>query len=48
MHVVHNWSWQPVQAPAPTSLTDVLDGSWVPSGAAVRLGAWDVRIFVAT
>jgi beta-galactosidase len=47
VHVVHNWSWQPVQAPAPTSLTDVLDGSWVPSGAVVRLSAWDVRVFVA-
>jgi len=47
VHVVHNWSWQPVRAQAPTSLTDVLDGSWAPSGGAVRLGAWDVRVFVS-
>ncbi|MFC0434352.1 beta-galactosidase [Kutzneria buriramensis] len=47
VHVVHNWSWRPARAQAPTSLTDVLDGGWLPSGAEVRLGAWDVRVFVA-
>jgi beta-galactosidase len=43
VHIVHNWSWQATRAQAPTSLTDVLDGSWVPSGASVRLGPWDVK-----
>ncbi|HEY0494308.1 MAG TPA: beta-galactosidase [Kutzneria sp.] len=47
LHIVHNWSWQAALAQAPTSLTDVLDGSSVPSGAAVRLGPWDARVFVA-
>ena len=47
VHIVHNWSWQAARVQPPTSLTDVLDGSWVPSGASVRLGAWDVRVFVA-
>ena len=47
VHVVHNWSGQAADAEAPGPLADVLDGSAVPGGASVRLGAWDVRVFVA-
>jgi beta-galactosidase len=46
VHVVHNWSWQPADVQAPVDLADVLDGNSISSGAAFRLGAWDVRIFV--
>jgi beta-galactosidase len=47
VHVVHNWSGQAADAEAPGPLADVLDGSAVPGGAPVRLGAGDVRVFVA-
>jgi beta-galactosidase len=47
VHVLHNWSWDPVRAKAPVDLTDVLRGGSVPAGAALDLGAWDVRVFVA-
>jgi len=47
VHVVHNWSWQPATAQAPVDLTDALDGSVVPAGTPVRLGAWDVRVLAA-
>ncbi|MEU6351340.1 beta-galactosidase [Streptomyces sp. NPDC047072] len=46
VHVVHNWSWEPALVEAPGHLTDVLDGSDVQDGTTVRLGAWDVRVFV--
>jgi beta-galactosidase len=47
VHVIHNWSWNPVRVTAPAALTDVLDGSSVPAGHALDLGAWDVRVLVA-
>ncbi|MFK8908132.1 beta-galactosidase [Streptomyces sp. YS-3] len=47
VHVVHNWSWQPVGVRAPVALTDALDGSLVPAGGSVALGAWDVRVLIA-
>jgi beta-galactosidase len=47
VHVIHNWSWNPVPITAPTALTDVLDGSSVPAGQELGLGAWDVRVLVA-
>jgi beta-galactosidase len=47
VHVIHNWSWNPVHVTAPTALIDVLDGSSVPAGDALDLGAWDVRVLVA-
>ncbi|GAA1941808.1 beta-galactosidase [Kitasatospora viridis] len=52
VHVVHNWSWEPVEVLAPTDLTDVLtdvltDGA-IAAGARIRLGAWDVRVFAAS
>ncbi|MEU1268312.1 beta-galactosidase [Streptomyces sp. NPDC005799] len=47
LHIVHNWDWDPVHVTAPTTLTDVLDGTAVPAGAHLRLGPWDVRVFVA-
>ncbi|MER5505815.1 beta-galactosidase [Streptomyces sp. NPDC002766] len=46
LHVVHNWSWEPATVQAPAELSDVLDGSRLTAGATVRLGAWDVRVFV--
>lgn len=46
VHVVHNWSWEPATVQAPSELSDVLDGSRLTSGATVRLGPWDVRVFV--
>ncbi|MFI6845289.1 hypothetical protein ACIBJD_11620 [Kitasatospora sp. NPDC050467] len=47
VHVVHNWSWQPAEASAPTDLVDVLGGAPVPGGGSVSLRAWDVWIFAA-
>jgi beta-galactosidase len=46
VHVVHNWNWEPVRITAPSALTDALDGSALPAGAPLRLGAWDVRVLV--
>jgi beta-galactosidase len=46
VHVVHNWIWEPAELPAPTDLTDILDGSPIPDGTPVTLGAWDVRVLV--
>ncbi|WP_328500836.1 beta-galactosidase [Streptomyces sp. NBC_00457] len=46
VHVLHNWSWDPAHVTAPMALTDVLDGTAAPAGTALRLGAWDVRVFV--
>ncbi|MDH6622218.1 beta-galactosidase [Streptomyces sp. LBL] len=47
VHIVHNWSWEPASVPAPVDLTDALDGTSLPAGAALDLGAWDVRVFVS-
>ncbi|MET7477020.1 beta-galactosidase [Streptomyces sp. NPDC005648] len=47
VHVVHNWGWDPVHVTAPDALTDVLDGTATPAGTELRLGPWDVRVFVA-
>ncbi|MGW4215340.1 beta-galactosidase [Lentzea sp. NPDC004789] len=47
VHVVHNWSGDPVEIAAPTALTDLLDGSEIPAGGPVGLAERDVRIFVA-
>ncbi len=44
VHLVHNWSWEPVRVVAPAHLSDVLNGSAVPAGGALELGAWDVRV----
>ncbi|MCI3278414.1 beta-galactosidase [Streptomyces cylindrosporus] len=48
VHVVHNWSWAPAGVTAPVELTDVLDDSAVRAGAELELGAWDVRVLVAS
>jgi beta-galactosidase len=43
VHVVHNWSWDPVSVTLPQPLVDLLD----PAGATVSaldLGSWDVRV----
>ncbi|MFI1051306.1 beta-galactosidase [Streptomyces griseoruber] len=46
IHVVHNWSWDLAHVTAPEALTDVLDGTAAPAGTELRLGPWDVRVFV--
>ncbi|RSM91483.1 beta-galactosidase [Kibdelosporangium aridum] len=48
VHIVHNWSWEPVRVAAPMALTDVLDRRSLPAGFALSLDPWDVRVFVAT
>ncbi|MFF4378510.1 beta-galactosidase [Kitasatospora sp. NPDC001547] len=48
VHVVHNWSWRPVEVAAPVGLSDVLGDASVPAGGSVPLGAWDVRVLVAS
>lgn len=47
VHIVHNWSWEPASVPAPLDLSDALTGTSLPTGTALDLGAWDVRVFVA-
>jgi beta-galactosidase len=47
VHVVHNWSWEPARVEAPAALSDVLNGGSVPTGTALDLGAWDVRVFIS-
>jgi beta-galactosidase len=46
VHVIHNWSWNPATVTAPAPLSDLLDGTNVPTGMALSLGPWDVRVFV--
>ncbi|GLI03850.1 beta-galactosidase [Phytohabitans aurantiacus] len=46
VHILHNWSWAHAKPTAPVPLTDVLSGASLPAGAAVELGAWDVRVLV--
>ena len=45
VHVVHNWNWEPALVTAPIQLTDLLDGSAIPTGTPIQLGSWDVREF---
>ncbi|MHB9857071.1 beta-galactosidase [Streptomyces sp. YIM S03343] len=45
VHMIHNWSWASVTVTPPEELTDVLSGDSVAAGAALDLGAWDVRVF---
>ena len=45
--MVHNWSGQSTEVHTPADLTDVLDGTPLPADSPVRLGPWDVRVFVA-
>ncbi|MFE9674094.1 beta-galactosidase [Streptomyces sp. NPDC006259] len=47
VHVVHNWSWEPAGVQAPVDLSDALDGTSVPAGTPLHLGAWDVRVLVS-
>ncbi|MEV4290725.1 beta-galactosidase [Nonomuraea bangladeshensis] len=44
VHVVHNWSWEPVRVQPPAPLTDALDGTPV---AGLELGPWDVRVLTS-
>lgn len=48
VHIVRNWSWEPVRANAPVDLRDALGGgARVAAGTALGLGPWDVRVLVA-
>jgi beta-galactosidase len=46
VHVVHNWSWEPAHVQVPVELSDALDSTFVPAGAELDLGPWDVRVLV--
>ncbi|MFE1837392.1 beta-galactosidase [Streptomyces sviceus] len=46
VHIVHNWSWEPVRVSVPIDLSDVLDGTSVPAATPLNLGPWDVRVLV--
>jgi beta-galactosidase len=43
IHVVHNWSWKPVQLTLPHEMTDVLAEGANPMRV-LELGPWDVRV----
>ncbi|MGW2835579.1 beta-galactosidase [Streptomyces sp. NPDC001286] len=47
VHIVHNWSWEPVRVSVPIDLFDVLDGTSVPAATPLNLGPWDVRVLVS-
>jgi beta-galactosidase len=44
VRIVHNWSWEPTELPAPGEVHDLVSGEQVPAGAPLRLGPWDVRV----
>ncbi len=44
VHVVHNWSWQPVEVVLPVGVRDLLSPERLSAGARVELGPWDVRV----
>jgi len=44
VHIIHNWSWEPVRVAAPVDLADVLTRNPIRAGTDLALGAWDVRI----
>ncbi|MFJ9152337.1 beta-galactosidase [Streptomyces sp. NPDC102270] len=48
VHIVHNWSWEPVSVPTPADLSDALTNTPLSTGTALELGAWDVRVLVST
>jgi len=48
VRVVHNWSWNPANVVLPSAVTDAVSGGSHAEGESLRLGAWDVRVFVDT
>lgn len=48
VHVVHNWSWEPSTFPLPAAARDAVSGEQLGEGAQLELGAWDVRVVIAT
>jgi beta-galactosidase len=46
VHIVHNWSWESARVRVPADLSDVLDGTSVPTGTPLDLGPWDVRVLI--
>ena len=43
IHILHNWSWEPVSLRLPGSMRDVLDAEATPVQE-VHLSAWDVQV----
>ena len=43
---VHNWSWTPVSIELPGTSRDLLEGTDLPAGEKLNLGAWDVRVLL--
>ncbi|ROQ39727.1 beta-galactosidase [Frondihabitans sp. PhB188] len=46
LHVVQNWSWTPASVELPFAAADLHSGDALEAGAALSLGAWDVRVVV--
>jgi len=44
VHIIHNWSWTPAVATAPSALDDLLSREPIARGGDVHLGPWDVRV----
>ena len=44
VHVVHNWSWDPVTVPLPTAMVDLLVEGSSERLDSLQLGPWDVRV----
>jgi beta-galactosidase len=47
IHVVHNWSWDPVRVELPEALTDLLADDGGKQVGALDLDPWDVRVLAA-
>jgi beta-galactosidase len=46
IHVVHNWSWQPITVGLPEPMVDLLAAAATPVQE-ISLGAWDVQVLAA-
>jgi beta-galactosidase len=51
VHILHNWSWDPVHVTAPVALSDVLEGrptegGSISAGKPLPLAAWGVRVLI--
>jgi beta-galactosidase len=46
LRFVSNWSWEPAKVELPMAVRDLLSGEELHEGAALTLGAWDVRVLV--
>ena len=46
LHVVHNWSWDPVEVEMPGAYDDLAAATRTAAGRSLGLGPWDVRVLV--